>query len=202
MNGSRPLARAAPPTYKIIILGDTNVGKSSLFLRYLRDEFRDAIASTIAISNDFKEVLVDGHPVHLQIWDTAGQERYKSIVSQLYRDADGFILVYDVNARRSFSGMKHLMSELKSVLNPKFTVLVGNKTDCMEEEALREETTLLKSLAEDNKVRYFLTSAKTGKNVNEVFEVLSRSLFLNKTVRERPRNVINLLKKRKRRFCF
>lgn len=202
MDGQRPLARVTPPTYKIIILGDTNVGKSSLFLRYLRDEFRDAIASTIAISNDFKEVLVDGHPVHLQIWDTAGQERYKSIVSQLYRDADGFILVYDVNSRRSFSGMKHLMSELGSVLDPRFTVLVGNKTDCVEQETLREEAAILRSLAQESKIRYFLTSAKTGENVCEVFEVLSKSLLLGKTVREKPRNAISLAKKRKRRFCF
>lgn len=202
MDSQRPLARVAPPTYKIIILGDTNVGKSSLFLRYLRDEFRGAIASTIAISNDFKEVLVDGHPIHLQVWDTAGQERYRSIVSQLYRDADGFILVYDVNARRSFSGMKHLISELKPILNPKFTILVGNKTDCAEEDVLKEETSLLRNLAEENKARYFLTSAKTGKNVNEVFETLSKSLFLNKKARERPRNVVDLVKKRKRRFCL
>lgn len=202
MDSQRPLARAAPPTYKIIILGDTNVGKSSLFLRYLRDEFKGAIASTIAISNDFKEVLVDGHPVHLQIWDTAGQERYRSIVSQLYRDADGFILVYDVNARRSFSGMKHLMSELKPILNPKFTVLVGNKIDCAEDDALKEETALLKDLAEESKVRHFLTSAKTGKNVSEVFETLSKSLLLGKKAKERPKNIVDLAKKRKRRFCF
>ncbi|ELA41288.1 small GTP-binding protein domain protein [Vittaforma corneae ATCC 50505] len=196
------LSKNVPKTFKIVILGDTNVGKSSLFIRYLRDEFKEAIANTIAISNDFKEVLVDGNPVHLQMWDTAGQERFKSIVSQLYRDADGFIFVYDVNISRTFSGMKNLIAELSSILNPKFTVLVGNKIDCLEGEALEEERGFLQDFAAKNKFKYFFTSAKTGESVNEVFEYLSRVLYYNTDVKTKPKNVLTSIFKKKKSFCL
>lgn len=196
------LPKSVPKTFKIVILGDTNVGKSSLFIRYLKDEFKEAIANTIAISNDFKEVLVDGNPVHLQMWDTAGQEKFKSIVSQLYRDADGFIFVYDVSISRSFSGMKSLISELSGILNPKFMVLVGNKIDCLEGEALDEEKDILHDFAAKNRCKYFFTSAKTGENVNEVFEYLSRVLYYSKDVKAKPKNVLTSIFKKKKKFCF
>lgn len=195
------LLENAPKTFKIVILGDTNVGKSSLFIRYLRDEFKDAIANTIAINNDFKEVLVDGNPVHLQMWDTAGQERFRSIVSQLYRDADGFIFVYDVNTDRSFSGMKNLIDELADIANPKFTVVVGNKIDCLESEELAEKKVGIRDFASGKKLKWFLTSAKTGEGVNDVFEHLSKALYYTKEVKPKPRNFISIIKK-KRRFCL
>jgi len=190
----------APKTFKIVILGDTNVGKSSLFIRYLRDEFKEAIANTIAINNDFKEILVDGNRVHLQMWDTAGQEKFRSIVSQLYRDADGFIFVYDVNIDRSFSGMKNLIAELGGILNPRFTVVVGNKIDLCGDE-LEKKKSEIQEFASKNKFKWFLTSAKTGECVNDVFEHLSKVLYYNKDTRERPKNLISLFK-RKRRFCL
>lgn len=195
-------SHSGAPTYKIVILGDTNVGKSSLFLRYLKDDFKDAIANTIAISNDFKEVFVDGNPVHLQMWDTAGQERFKSIVSQLYRDADAFILVYDVTVPRSFSEMRNLITELGSYLNPKFTVLVGNKIDCIEKEDLETEKKILDKLSEQHRFKTYFTSAKTGEMVNEVFEYLSSTLFYHKKINSRPKNAISLPRRKKRRFCF
>jgi small GTP-binding protein len=193
---------AGPQTFKILILGDTNVGKSSLFLRYLKDDFKEAIANTIAISNDFKEVLVDGNLVHLQMWDTAGQERFKSIVSQLYRDADGVILVYDVTAPRSFSEVKNLIAELESILDPRFTVLVGNKIDRAEKEQLEDEKSILKDLANKTKFEYFFTSAKTGENVNKIFEHLSRSLYYNKKPKKKMKNLLSQISKQRRRFCF
>lgn len=190
-------------TFKILILGDMNVGKSSLFLRYVKDDFKEAIASTIAISNDFKEVIIDNNPVHLLIWDTAGQERFKSIVSQLYRDADAFILVYDVNTPRSFSVVNNLIAELGPTLDPRFTVLVGNKIDCIGKDELKDEEEILKSLAKrSNDFKYFFTSAKTGKNVNEIFDYLSKSLYYNKKPKAKPKNLLSRLAKHKRKFCF
>lgn len=193
---------SGPQTFKILILGDTNVGKSSLFLRYLKDDFKEAIANTIAISNDFKEVMIDGNLVHLQMWDTAGQERFKSIVSQLYRDADGVILVYDVTVPRSFSEMKNLIAELDSILDPRFTVLVGNKIDRASKELLEDERSILKELATKLKFEHFFTSAKTGENVNRIFEYLSRSLYYNKKPKKKFKNLLARISKHKKRFCF
>lgn len=190
-------------TFRIITLGDTAVGKTSLFIKYTEDQFKEAIASTIAVNHHYKEILIDGNRVHLQMWDTAGQERYKSIVKQMYRGADGFILVYDVNNDRSFSEMKNIITELEGILDPKFTVLVGNKIDLVENSAdLEEKKRELDKYATDNKFKYFITSAKTGVNVNEVFEYLSKSLFYNKDMRTKPKNALLALKKNKWRFCF
>lgn len=190
------------PTFKILILGDTNVGKSSLFLRYMKDEFKEVIANTVAINYDFKEIFVNGEAVHLKIWDTAGQEKFRSIVSQLYRDADGFILVYDVNTRRSFSSLTHLVKQLKDVINPKFTVVVGNKIDTIDEELLVQEEKSIKEFATENKFKYFLVSAKTGNQVNEIFETLSKSLYKNKEVKVKGENALKRGKKWKKLFCL
>lgn len=190
-------------TFRIITLGDTAVGKTSLFIKYMEDQFKEAIASTIAVSNHYKEVLIDGNRVHLQMWDTAGQERYKSIVRQMYRGADGFILVYDINNDRSFSEMKNIVLELSGILDPKFTVLVGNKIDVPESsEELSRKKEVLEKFAGEKKFKYFFTSAKTGVNVNEVFEFLSKSLYYNKDPVSKPKNALMALKKKKWRFCF
>lgn len=197
-----PIAKSVPKTFKILILGATNVGKSSLFIRYLREEFKEAIANTIAVSNDFKEIIVDGNPVHLQIWDTAGQERFRSIVSQYYRDADGFIFVYDVSIERTFSEMKNTIEELEGILNPKFTVVVGNKIDCASEEILKNEESRIKEYAGKKKFKHFFTSAKTGEQVNDVFEYLSKSLYYNKDKQEKVKNMLTAVKKKKKKFCW
>lgn len=200
------LAKNIPRTFKIIILGDANVGKTSFFMRYLTDEFEQSVSSTIGVNNNFKEVIIDNHPVHLQIWDTAGQERFKSLVSQFYRDADGFIFMYDVTIRKSFGKMKTLIEELEGLINPKYTVLIGNQIDRLEEneiekEKIEEEKDILKEFANKNKFKWFFTSAKTGKNVNEVFEYLSRALYYNKESKPKTKNLLSVIK-RKRKFCF
>lgn len=190
-------------TFRIITLGDTAVGKTSLFIKYIEDQFKEAIASTIAVNHHYKEILIDGSKVHLQMWDTAGQERYKSIVRQMYRGADGFIFVYDVSNDRSFSEMKNIVSELSGILDPKFTVLVGNKIDLIEDsDELKEKKQVLERYATENKFKYFFTSAKTGVNVNEVFEHLSRFLFYNKDSTAKPKNALLAPKKKKWRVCF
>jgi small GTP-binding protein len=179
-----------PPVYKIIILGESNVGKSSLFLRYTEDLFKEALANTIGINNCFKELFIDGNPVHLQMWDTAGQERFRSIVSAFYRESDGFILVYDVTMERSYHYLTQLISELSECIDPKFTILVGNKTDQLSQDKLFEEYDKLASLAKKHKFKYYFTSAKTGENVNELFEELSRDLYYNKVTQSKPVNKI------------
>ncbi|KAI5179534.1 hypothetical protein PAEPH01_2695, partial [Pancytospora epiphaga] len=171
----------SPPVYKIIILGESNVGKSSLFLRYSEDQFKEAIANTIGINNTFKELVIDNEVVHLQMWDTAGQERFRSIVSAFYRESDGFVLVYDVTSRRSFDYMKQLVEELEKCLDRRFTLLVGNKADYLEEEERQEEEKILGEYAAEMGVSYYLASAKTGENVNKLFEDLSRKLFRTKS---------------------
>ncbi|KAI4292376.1 hypothetical protein PAPHI01_1650 [Pancytospora philotis] len=196
--------RRAPPVYKIIILGESNVGKSSLFLRYAEDEFKECIANTIGINNHFKELVIDGSPVHLQMWDTAGQERFRSIVSAFYRESDGFLLVYDVTSDRSFDYMCQLASELQDCLDSQFTIVVGNKVDCIDDAQRGAELERLRKFARTFKFQYFFSSAKTGENVNAMFEELSRNLYHHKPKDEGSRSTNTLSRKRKigRWFCF
>lgn len=199
------LHRAAPATYKVIILGESNVGKSSLFLRYTEARFKEAIANTIGVNNSNKELVIDGNPVVLQMWDTAGQERFRSIVSVFYREADGFILAYDVTSRRSFDYMRQMIVELQDWIVPEFTVLVGNKADCIDDaDQLREETEILERLAAAHGFRYYISSAKTGHNVNEIFEELARQMYYNKKKAVRAAGGLDLRKRKRKkgRWCY
>lgn len=197
--------RKTPPVYKIIILGESNVGKSSLFLRYTEDRFKEAIANTIGVNNTFKELVIDGKPVHFQMWDTAGQERFRSIVSAFYRESDGFVFVYDVTSDRSFDYMCQLLDELREAVDPRFTLVVGNKVDCADAECLAAESERLKVLARQRGFHHYLSSAKTGENVNEMFEALCKDLFHMKSKEENAKNVLDITRKKKKGmslWCF
>lgn len=203
MQSSDSVLRRPVQVYKIINIGESNVGKSSLFLRYTQDTFRDTIANTIGIDNKFKELVIDGTSVHLQLWDTAGQERFQSIIRAYYREVDGFIFVYDVNVDRSYEYMVQRLEEMRETMDPQFSIVVGNKIDGLTEPQCQTEEKRLAGLAGKYGIRYRLTSAKTGQNVSELFEDLGRELFHNKP-RDRPaRNAVDMTKKRRRFFgCF
>ncbi|KAI5148526.1 hypothetical protein ENBRE01_0387 [Enteropsectra breve] len=198
------LPRKAPVVYKIIILGETNVGKSSLFMRYTEDSFMETIPNTIGVNNFFKKLVIEGNPVHLQMWDTAGQERFRSIVSAFYRESDGFLLVYDLGNQRSFEYLKQLVDELKDFLDPRFTVLIGNKSDTVDRETLLKSKAQLSSMAQKIGCKYHLVSAKTGENVNRVFEDLSGELYnrKKKAVKERVSFLSSKKNQRIFKFCF
>ena len=194
--------RRAACAFKIIILGESNVGKTSLFVRYTQDAFRDAIANTIGIDNKFKELFIDGSPVHLQMWDTAGQERFRAIVSAYYREADGFFFVYDVTMPRSYDYMVRLLDELKPSIDLQFAVLVGNKIDAIDPDRLAEEEERLSALAKRMKCVYGFTSAKTGANVNGLFEDLARNLFYRRKKPEQKTWLDITHSKPRRKWCF
>lgn len=199
-DGQKPAARL---TYKVIILGDTNVGKSSLFLRYTQDRFKEAISNTIGVNNCFKDLVIEDNQIRLHMWDTAGQERFRSIVSCYYRESDGFILVYDLTRRRSFDYMRQLILDLSDSIIPEFTVIVGNKADCLSEEQLLEEAEQLKEFATEKGLEWRLSSAKTGQNVSNIFENLAAKMYYNRKKKNSKRG-LDITKKKRRfsRFCF
>merc|ERR1719313_1581927 len=117
--------------FKVVLIGDSEVGKSNLLLRFTRDEFNLESRSTIGVEFASKAVkLSDGKIAKAQIWDTAGQERYRAITSAYYRGALGALLVYDVAKRTSFESIERWLSELKDHADMNIqTMLVGNKSD-------------------------------------------------------------------------
>ncbi|XP_054710585.1 ras-related protein Rab-27A-like [Uloborus diversus] len=167
---------------KFLALGDSGVGKTSVLCQYTNGVFNKKFISTVGIDFSEKRVVYrsqhsDGlagrsQRVHLQLWDTAGQERFRSLTTAFYRDAMGFILLFDVSNEQSFLNIRNWLEQLKTHAycdNPDI-VLCGNKADLedtrfMKEEKLREE-------AEKYGLPYFETSAITGQNVTKAFDTL------------------------------
>jgi len=120
--------------YKLLIIGDSGVGKSCLLLRFADDIFTDSFISTIGVDFKIKTIDIDGAKVKLQIWDTAGQERFRTITSSYYRGAHGIIVVYDVTEQKSFANITKWLKEIETFAGPAVQkVLVGNKSDLANE---------------------------------------------------------------------
>ncbi|XP_039517320.1 ras-related protein Rab-18a [Pimephales promelas] len=128
-------------TLKILIIGESGVGKSSLLLRFTDDTFDPEIGATIGVDFKVKTLAVDGNRAKLAIWDTAGQERFRTLTPSYYRGAQGVILVYDVSRRETFSKLENWLNELDTYCtrNDLVKMLVGNKIDKEDREIERDE---------------------------------------------------------------
>ena len=154
---------------KYIIIGDAAVGKSNLLLRFTQNDFKNEYQLTIGVEFGAKNIEINNKKFRLQIWDTAGQENYRSITRAYYKNSVCAILVYDISNRESF---EHISNWIEDCLaqSPKtvFMVLVGNKSDL---EDYRQVTFKEgEEMAKNNNIMFFETSAKTGENVEKIFE--------------------------------
>jgi len=126
--------------FKLVLIGDSGVGKSCLLLRFADDNFTDSYISTIGVDFRFRTITIDRKTVKLQIWDTAGQERFRTITSAYYRGADGIIMVYDVTSQESFDHVEEWLSEVDRYANDNTSkLLIGNKADLVDEKQVQEE---------------------------------------------------------------
>jgi len=157
--------------FKLLIIGNSSVGKTSFLFRYADDSFTSAFVSTVGIDFKVKTVIRNDKRVKLQIWDTAGQERYRTITTAYYRGAMGFILMYDITNEESFNSVQDWSTQIKTYSwdNAQVT-LAGNKCDMEEERVVSTEKG--KQLAEQLGFEFFETSAKDNINVKQVFERL------------------------------
>ncbi|XP_066912083.1 uncharacterized protein [Clytia hemisphaerica] len=164
---------------KICLIGDKNVGKTCLALRFVRDEFKSELMSTIAASFFTKMLTVDGHEVNLHIWDTAGEERYHSMAPIYYRGAAAAIIVYDITSKTSFLGAKRWMEELQKH-GPENIVLViaGNKNDLEDKREVLEQTG--RDFANETGAIFRECSALNAFNVTSIFEVIGQKLLSSK----------------------
>ncbi|XP_058791507.1 ras-related protein Rab-3 isoform X2 [Phymastichus coffea] len=157
--------------FKLLIIGNSSVGKTSFLFRYADDSFTSAFVSTVGIDFKVKTVFRNDKRVKLQIWDTAGQERYRTITTAYYRGAMGFILMYDITNEESFNSVQDWLTQIKTYSwDNAQIILVGNKCDMEDERVISFERG--KQLAEHLKVQFFETSAKENTNVKAVFETL------------------------------
>ncbi|XP_012138893.1 RAS oncogene family member Rab3 isoform X1 [Megachile rotundata] len=157
--------------FKLLIIGNSSVGKTSFLFRYADDSFTSAFVSTVGIDFKVKTVFRHDKRVKLQIWDTAGQERYRTITTAYYRGAMGFILMYDITNEESFNSVQDWVTQIKTYsCDNAQVILVGNKCDMDEERVISFERG--KQLADQLGVQFFETSAKENINIKTVFEQL------------------------------
>jgi small GTP-binding protein len=162
---------ATPMEIKVCIIGDTDVGKTSLSTRYCHGEFPNNSTPTIGASFLQRRVVVDNTEISLQIWDTAGQERFRSMAPMYYRGAKAAICVFDVTNEESFNRVSTWLRDLKTHADPNVVIcLAGNKCD----KAATFDLSKCEALAKSLGGVYFPTSALTGEGVQEIFETLAR----------------------------
>ena len=159
-------------TCKVIVIGDSSVGKTTLIHRYISDEYRSDFKATLGADMCSKTFTKDGVTVDAQIWDTAGTERFRSISAQHYRGADACVLVFDITNKDSFNHIDMWRNEViqslgvENIDNFPF-VLLGNKSDLMDASQIDECT--VNGWAEQRNIPFYLVSAKTGENVDVAF---------------------------------
>ena len=166
---------------KILIIGDSAVGKTSMLLKYVDNFFPETHMATIGVEYKNKVINTPKYKVNLNIWDTAGQERFKSITKSFFNNTNGVVFVYDITSKTSFEGAKNWMKDSEPYGKFEF-VLCGNKVDLEKKREVKNDQ--LKEFGLKKKIPVFETSAKTGVKLNEVFQKLIDLILKDRTDEE------------------
>ncbi|KAI0998617.1 hypothetical protein K3495_g9579 [Podosphaera aphanis] len=189
LTGSRGGNRFAQ--FKLVLLGESAVGKSSLVLRFVKDQFDDFRESTIGAAFLTQTIsLDDTTTVKFEIWDTAGQERYKSLAPMYYRNANCAVVVYDITQASSLDKAKQWVKELQRQANENIIIaLAGNKLDLVTAQPDKRAVTAAdaETYAKEAGLLFFETSAKTSENVRELFTSIAKKLPLDQAGSRNPR---------------
>jgi len=174
--------------FKLVIVGDTGAGKSSLLLRFVDNVFTEGSSSTLGVDFRFRTVKMEKKTVKLQIWDTAGQEKYRTITSAYYRGADGVILVFDVCNPDSYRHITEWKSEVNRYASENCKImLLGNKID--RDADRKVEKGVVEAYAAENSLPYMETSALTGENIEAAFMLLTESMIKVKESQVQQRSI-------------
>ena len=162
--------------YKIIIIGDTCVGKSNILTRYLKNEFKENSKSTVGVELGSKFLKVKGIGAKVQIWDTAGQERYRSITSSYYKGSHGCFIVYDITSETSFDNVEKWYEQAQKEASKDISViLVGNKCDLENERKVPKEKG--EDKAKSFRCPFFETSALSKINIDDIFNEMVNNIY-------------------------
>ena len=162
---------------KIMLIGESKIGKTSLISRYCNNEFLGGVyLSTIGIDFQIKHLVLNKKNIRLQIWDTAGQERYRNIAKNYFQSSDGFVIVYDISNTESFEKLDYWIEQIKAN-SQEYTkmILFGNKCDIIEDRKIKKEEG--EEYAKNNNINFFEVSAKEGTNVDKAFESFVKDIL-------------------------
>ncbi|XP_061139645.1 ras-related protein Rab-8B-like [Syngnathus typhle] len=172
------MAKTYDYLFKLLLIGDSGVGKTCLLFRFSEDSFNTTFISTIGIDFKIRTIELDGKRVKLQIWDTAGQERFRTITTAYYKGAMGIMLVYDISNEKSFENIKNWIRNIEEHASSDVEKMVlGNKCDMSDRRQVSKDRG--EKLAIDYGVKFLETSAKTSLNVEEAFYTMGRDILHN-----------------------
>ncbi|XP_014681835.1 PREDICTED: ras-related protein Rab-8A-like [Priapulus caudatus] len=161
--------------FKLLLIGDSGVGKTCVLFRFSEDAFNSTFISTIGIDFKIRTIELDGKKIKLQIWDTAGQERFRTITTAYYRGAMGIMLVYDITNEKSFENIKNWIRNIEEHASSDVErMILGNKCDCDDRRGVSRQRG--EQLAVEYGVKFMETSAKAGINVEQAFFTLARDI--------------------------
>jgi len=176
-NGGGASSKSAAYDYliKLLLIGDSGVGKSCLLLRFSDDSFTPSFITTIGIDFKIRTIELEGKRIKLQIWDTAGQERFRTITTAYYRGAMGILLVYDVTDDKSFANIRNWIRNIEQHASENVNkILIGNKCDLVDKKMI--DTAKGKALADEYGIKFMETSAKNSINVEDAFITLAKDI--------------------------
>ena len=180
---------------KIMIIGETLVGKTAIITGYTKKVFGETYLSTVGIDFQNKPLNINGKKINVEIWDTAGQERFRNIAKNYFQSSDGFLLVYDITNKETFDKLNDWYDQIKTNApeNSK-CMIVGNKSDLEENRQVKKEEG--EKFANDKNLKFYETSAKDDKNINIVFETLSKEIVNDEKTVKRNKRSSQVLKKK------
>ncbi|KAF8336542.1 uncharacterized protein EI90DRAFT_2811194, partial [Cantharellus anzutake] len=161
--------------FKVVLIGDAAVGKTSLLLRFVDGTYAESFVGTIGANFKIRTIKLEGKTVKLQIWDIAAQERFRPVAYSICRSADGIIAVYDVTDDRSFTNVKRWLQEIQSYASEGVNkLLVGTRSDLTSKKVV--EYTVAKEFSDQLAIPFFETSAKSSTNVEQVFLTMAKQI--------------------------
>ena len=158
--------------FKLILIGDSYVGKSNILLKYLKNQFNENSKTTIGVEFGTKNIIINNKRIKIQIWDTAGQERYRSITSAYYKGAKGALIVYDITRKNTFDNIDKWIIDLKLNGDKNICIIIlGNKREINKNDGIKK--------AEMYKIAFLETSALNGDNISKAFDELIEQIVIN-----------------------
>lgn len=162
--------------FKLVVVGDANVGKTNIMNKYLKNQFNPEIKNTIGVEFGSKIFKIEDHLIRAEIWDTAGQETYKAITRAYYKGAHGAFVVYDITDKNSFDSLDNWVSEVSSIANKRIIIIIiGNKSDLEKERKVSKEEG--KKKANSLHAAFLETSALSGDNLDKAFDMMVNEMF-------------------------
>ena len=179
--------------YKIILVGDPGVGKTSILTKFLTNEFQSVYSSTIGVEFKLKDIYVNNNCARLKIWDTCGQEKFRAITRQYFKNSNGVFIVFDLTNKDTIKRLNVWMKDINdNITNDFFVFLIGNKVDIKDRDiSISEEA---KQFANNQKINYYEVSAKTGSGIYNVFEKMANKLVTKDKMDKNREGRINPLK--------